>query len=81
MAKKTKEKAAKPPVAMTPAKKAYAIAIDALKSSHDEYSNGQANDEDFTTPGKQVRVAKQIAKMHNRLLKKSKLDGLELDED
>lgn len=76
MAKKPKA-----PVSMTPAKKAYAIAIDALKGAHEEYTNGQAIDEDFTTPGKQVRVAKQIAKMHNRLLKKSKLDGLELDED
>lgn len=66
---------------MTPAKKAYDLALAALRGSYEEYSNGQASDDEFTSPGKQLRVAKQIAKLHNRLLKKSKLDGLELEED
>ncbi len=79
MAKKPKPE--KKPASMTPAKKAYDIALEALRSAHHDYTNGQATDEEFSTPGKQVRVAKQIAKFHNRLLKKSKLDGLELDED
>lgn len=76
MAKKPKK-----PVAVTPAKKAYQLALDALSASYEEYSNGTATDEEFPTPGKQLRVAKQIAKLHNRLLKKSKLDGLELDDE
>lgn len=76
MAKKPKK-----PVAVTPAKKAYQIAIDALAASYEEYSNGTAQDEDFSSPGKQLRVAKQVAKMHNRLLSKSKLDGIELEDD
>lgn len=73
-----KEKA---PVAMTPAKKAYDLALEGLRADYDQYSNGQANDEEFSSPGKQLRVAKQIAKLHNRLLKKSRLDGVDLEED
>lgn len=78
MAKKEK---IKKPVTLTPAKKAYQLALDALAKDYDSYSNGQAIDEDFPSPGKQLRVAKQIAKLHNRLLGKSKLDGIDLDED
>lgn len=79
MAKKPKK--AKKTVSMTPAKTAYQVALDNLYDTHSLYLAGQANDENHTTPGKQRKVAKQIAKLHNRLLKKSGLDGLELDED
>lgn len=78
MAKKEK---IKKPVSLTPAKKAYDLALSGLRASYEEYSNGHATDEDFPSPGKQLRVAKQIAKLHNRLLGKSKLDGIDLDED
>lgn len=73
--------AKKKPVALAPAKKAYQVALDGLRESYEDYSTGQAEDDDFPTPGKQKKVAKQIAKLHNRLLGKSKLDGLELEED
>ena len=75
-------KKAKAPVAMTPGRKAYQIALDGLGENHESYSEGNAEDDDFTTPGKQKKVAKQIAKLHNRLLKRSKIDDIdELDED
>lgn len=72
---------AKKAVPMTPSKKAYRLALDALSDAYEEFSEGNAEDDDFTSPGKQKKVAAQIAKLHNRLLKKSKLDGDELDED
>jgi hypothetical protein len=74
---KTK-KAAKP----TPGKKAYAVICEAIAEQYADYSTGGAEDDDFTTPGKQKKVAKQLAKIHNRLLKKIPEVGLdELDED
>jgi hypothetical protein len=78
-AKKTKK--TKAPVKVTAAKAAYQLALHALHAAHGEYATGMANDELFPTPGKQKKVAKQIAKLHNRLLSKSKLDGLELPEE
>ena len=78
--KKPKKKA-KAPVKLTAAKKAYQLALDSLVDGHMLYSQGKAEDDDFPSPAKQRKVAKQIAKLHNRLLSKSKLDGLELDED
>lgn len=72
----------KAPVAMTPGRKAYERALENLLSEYEDYSLGNAEDDDFTTPGKQKKVAKQIAKLHNRLLKKSKIEDIdELDED
>lgn len=71
----------KPAVKMTPGKKAYQVALKNLKCEHEDYMKGEAPDEDFPTPGKQKKVAKQIAKLHNRLLKKSGLDNEEIDED
>lgn len=77
MAKKEK-KAAKP----TPGKQAYAAACDAIAEKYEEYSSGEAEDEHFTTPGKQKKVAKQLAKIHNRMLKKiAEQNREELDED
>lgn len=77
-----KEKAAKPKkTATTPGSKAYEVALQAIKEAYDEWVAGEAEDDVFTSPGKQRKVAKQLAKQHNRILKKSKLDGTELDED
>lgn len=74
-----KQKAA---VKMTPGRKAYEVALKDLGVAYEEFSEGNAEDDDFTTPGKQRKVAKQIAKLHNRLLKKSKIEDIdELDEE
>jgi hypothetical protein len=72
----------KAPVAMTPGRKAYQVALEGLGDSYEDYAEGKAEDDDFTTPGRQKKVAKQIAKLHNRLLKKSKIEDIdELDEN
>lgn len=69
-------------VKMTPGRKAYEAALDAIELRYDDYCAGKADDADFPTPAKQRKVAKQIAKLHNRLLKKSKIENRdELDED
>lgn len=69
-------------VKMTPGRKAYEVALDAIELRYDDYCAGEADDADFPTPAKQRKVAKQIAKLHNRLLKKSKIENRdELDED
>jgi hypothetical protein len=74
--------AKKKAASVTPGQKAYAVVLDAIEGEYDEYAAGEAEDDDFTTPGKQKKVAKQLAKHHNRILKKSKLDDREeLDED
>lgn len=78
MAKKEK---AKKPAKVTPGSKAYQVVLDKIREAHEEWVAGEAEDDDFTTPGRQKKVAKQLAKHHNRILKKSKLDGLEIDED
>jgi len=75
---KEKKKVAK---RVTPGSKAYQVILDAIRNLHGDYADGEADDADFTTPGKQKKVAKQLAKHHNRLLKKSKLDGTEIDEE
>lgn len=67
---------------VTPGQKAYDVVLNAIETEYDEWSEGNAEDDDFTSPGKQKKVAKQLAKHHNRILKKSKLnDRDELDED
>jgi len=77
MAKKP-TKVAKP----TPGSQAYRVVLAAISDKYDDYAAGEAEDDDFTTPGKQKKVAKQLAKHHNRILKKSKLTDIdELDED
>lgn len=76
-----KEKKPKKKQGYTPGSKAYQVIIDAVRDLHSQYAAGEAEDDDFPSPGKQKKVAKQLAKHHNRLLKKSKLDGLEIDED
>lgn len=67
----------------TPTTKAKMIALDALSAEYEDYSEGNAEDEDFSSAGKQKKVAIQIAKLHNRLAKKWKLEDEvdELDED
>lgn len=78
MAKKSKKAA----VSMTPGRKAYERALENLQSEYEDYVAGNAEDDDFPSKGKQKKVAKQIAKLHNRLLKKSKIEDMdELDED
>lgn len=77
-----KEKKTKKPAKPTPGKRAYLITIEGIAGAYESYSNGQADDDDFPTPGKQKKVAKQLAKMHNRLLKKvAEFNIDELDED
>lgn len=71
----------KKPKKQTPGSKAYQVLVDAARGLYDEYAAGEADDDDFPSPGKQKKVAKQLAKHHNRLLKKGKLDGIEIDEE
>jgi hypothetical protein len=74
-----KQKAAPKP---TPGKKAYLVLLESLQAKYQEFAEGNAEDNDFTTPGKQKKVAKQIAKLHNRFIKKVPEFGIEeLDED
>lgn len=74
-------KAKKPATKPTPGKAAYAAACDAIELRYDDYCEGNAEDDDFTTPGKQKKVAKQLAKIHNRLNKKLGTGREDLDED
>lgn len=77
---KSKKKAA--PAKPTPGKKAYLLQIQGLATDYKMYAAGEAEDDDFPTPAKQRKVAKQLAKMHNRLLKKvAEFNIDELDED
>lgn len=72
----------KKPVKPTPGSAAYRVVLEAIGDRYEEYAEGNAEDDDFTTPGKQKKVAKQLAKHHSRILKKSKLSGIDpLDED
>lgn len=74
MAKKPKKVEVPKP---TPAKRAYLVALEGLNGAYESYRAGQVEDDDFPTPGKQKKVAKQIAKMHNRLNKKVAEFGIE----
>ena len=66
----------------TPGSAAYRAVLGAIAEVHAEYEQGESDNADFTSPGKQRKVAKQIAKQHNRILKKSKLTDIDpLDED
>lgn len=77
-----KEKKAKKAAKPTPGKAAYAAACDAIAEKYEEYAEGNAEDDNFTTPGKQRKVAKQLAKIHNRMLKKiPEQNRDDLDED
>lgn len=77
MAKKPK-KVAKP----TPGKQAYLIICEGITGAYKTYAAGEAEDDQFPTPAKQRKVAKQLAKIHNRLLKKVPEFNLdELDEE
>lgn len=77
MAKKQAE-APKP----NPGQKAYLITIEKLAKAYKKYAAGDAEDDDFPTPAKQKKVAKQLANHHNRLLKKVPDFGIEeLDAD
>lgn len=79
MAKKPKAKAPPKP---TPGKRAYLITIEGIAGAYATYAEGNAEDDEFPTPAKQRKVAKQLAKMHNRLLKKVPEHTIdELDED
>lgn len=77
-----KDKASKPKKT-TPSIKAYRLVLGAIEEKYDEYSDGEADDDEFgRSPAKQKKIAKQLAKHHNRVLKKSKLDDVEpLDEE
>lgn len=81
MAKKTKP-AAKPRKT-TPTIKAYQLVLGAIAEKYEEYSDGEAEDEEYgRSPAKQKKIAKMLAKHHNRILKKSKLTDIEpLDEE
>lgn len=77
-----KEKKTKKPAKPTPGKRAYLITIEGLSGAYESYAEGTAEDDDFPTPAKQKKVAKQLAKMHNRLLKKvAEFNIEELDEE
>lgn len=77
-----KAKKAAKPAKPTPGKKAYSLLCDALSAEYDDYAAGNAEDDDFPTPAKQRKVAKQLAKLHNRMLKKiPEQNRDELDED
>lgn len=72
MAKKPAE-APKP----NPGQKAYLLTIKALHKQYRKYAEGEAEDDDYPTPAKQKKVAKQLANHHNRLLKKVPDFGIE----
>lgn len=57
---------------LTPRQHAYATAIDALYAEHKNY---QGKD------GRSRAIRSQLAKLHNTLLERSKLDGLNIDEN
>ena len=79
MAKTSKSKK---PAKPTPGKKAYAVVCDAIQAEYEDWAEGNAEDDDFPSPAKQRKVAKQLAKIHNRLLKKIPEENRdELDED
>lgn len=66
----------------TPGKKAYILQIEKLRKLYRKYAEGEAEDDDFPTPAKQKKVAKQLANAHNRLLKKvPEFNFEELDAD
>lgn len=65
----------------TPGSAAYRAVLKAIEETHAEYLEGESDDADFTTPGKQRKVAKQIANHYNRILKKSKLTDLDPIEE
>jgi hypothetical protein len=54
----------------TPGQAAYLAALKGISKQYKKYAAGEADDETFTTPAKQKKVAKQIANIHNRLNKK-----------
>ncbi len=71
----------------TPKEAAYDIAISWLSLAYrgrtddlSEYAN-KRNNAYFNTPSQKKLVKQQIAKLHNRLLDKSGLDGMALDEE
>ena len=77
MAKKPKK-----PAKLTPGKRAYLVICEGIQGAYKTYAEGEAEDAEFSTPAKQRKVAKQLAKIHNRLLKKvPELPLDELDED
>ena len=67
--------------AYTPKEAAIDIALGWLQAAYE----GKTMDLDYTmyarTPAQQRRVKVQIAKLHNRLLRSSKMDGVFLEED
>lgn len=77
MGKKTVE-APKP----TPGHKAQLVAMERIAKAYRKYASGEAEDDDFPTPAKQKKVAKQLANVHNRFNKKLPQFGIEdLDAD
>lgn len=77
MAKKQSE-APKP----TPGQKAQLVAMERIAKAYRKYAAGEAEDDDFPTPAKQKKVAKQLANIHNRFNKKLpqfNIDDLDAD--
>ena len=63
----------------TPKETAYAVAIGWLDNAyHGATQDVECFDE---RPHVQKQIKRQIAKLHNKLLRKSNLDGIELEEN
>lgn len=60
----------------TPRERAFQLAINALRVFYDEHARNEVEG----SPSYQKAVANQLAKLHNDLLSKSGLDGLELEK-
>ena len=67
----------------TPTEEAHAIAIGWLSNAyHGRVAEGDLGDlRDSGPPSHQRRVKRQVAKLHNHLIRESGMDGQELDED
>lgn len=63
----------------TPKEAAYDIAICWLYNAYAEHTNDIARYDD--RPSVQKEIKRQIAKLHNKLIRKTTLDGIELDEE
>lgn len=61
----------------TPGQAAYLAALKGIAKQHKKYAAGEAEDETFTTPARQAKVAKQLANIHNRLNKKVAQFGID----
>lgn len=68
---------------LTPREEAHSIAIGWLSNAyHNRTGEGDLGDlRNSGPPSHQTKVRRQVAKLHNHLLRRSKMDGQDLEED